>query len=146
MIPFIDTSALIKLYVAELGSESLRAKLEKSTIVVSQLSYAEVYATFARRLREGLLKSDEVEVVTSAFEQDWGAMVQVPFSDHVARQIRRLCLQHPLRGADAFQLACAAMLRSEGSDVTFIASDRGLLGIASADGFAVFDPEIAEGS
>lgn len=142
MIPFVDTSALIKLYVAELGSESLRARLEKSTIVVSQLTYAEVHATVARRFREGLLKQDELELVISAFEQDWKTMVQVPFSDSVARQIHRLCLQFPLRGADAFQLACAAMLRAEGSDVSFIASDRGLLDIASADGFAVFNPEV----
>ena len=51
---YLDTSALIKRYIWESGSEQIRGMFrEKAFIVTSKIAYAEVYAAFTRRRREG---------------------------------------------------------------------------------------------
>lgn len=141
MIVFLDTSALVKLYIAENGSQALQVRVDNIVVAVSQLTYGESYATFARRLREGFLAAEEHEAVCEAFEHDWRTVMRIPFSDDVLTHVPGLCRRYPLRGADAMQLACAAMLRDEDVEVLFSTSDQRLLAAASAEGLAVFDPE-----
>ena len=140
MIVFLDTSALVKLYLVEDGSETLQNRVENTVVAVSPLTYGEIHATFARRLRENLLTPDEHNLLCEAFEADWSTLLQIPFSREVLSQIPGLCRRHPLRGADAMQLACSLMLREEDVEVFFVASDRQLLTAASAEGVGVLDP------
>ena len=105
MILFLDTSALVKLYIAEPGSEAMRRRVSNELIAVSQLAYAEAHATFARRWREDLLTADELQILIANFEHDWQTVLQIPISEHVLPLVRDLCRDHPLRGADALQLA-----------------------------------------
>lgn len=143
MIVFLDTSALVKLYIVETGSQALLSRIENTVVAVSQLTYGEIYATFARRLREGLLTADEHQSVSTAFEDDWRTLIRLPFSDEVLSHVPGLCQRYPLRGADAMQLACASMLGSEDVELLFVTSDQRLLAAGRAEGFAVFDPEQA---
>lgn len=48
MILFVDTSALIKLYIAEPGSQAMQLKVPGKLLAASYLTYAEAHATFAR--------------------------------------------------------------------------------------------------
>lgn len=141
MIVFLDTSALVKLYIAETGSQALQHQLENTVVAVSDLTYGETYATFARRLREDLLTAEEHLALCKAFEEDWWTVIRIPFSTDVLSHIPGLCSRHPLRGADAMQLSCAMMLMNEDVDVLFATSDQRLLAAASAEGMAVLDPE-----
>jgi predicted nucleic acid-binding protein len=145
VIVFLDTSALVKLYLVEDGSEALRAHLENTIVAVSPLTFGEVYATFARRLREGLLTPGECDILGEAFEEDWITLLQIPFSREVLAQVPGLCRRHPLRGADAMQLACALLLHQEEVEVLFGTSDRQLLAAARAEGVAVLDPADSSG-
>jgi predicted nucleic acid-binding protein len=53
---FLDTSALVKVYVSELGSERMREDARRDgPKAASVLAFAEMHATFARRRREELL-------------------------------------------------------------------------------------------
>ena len=52
MTLFLDTSALVKLYLDEPGSHSIRERVTESTVALSHVAYGEIYATFARRFRE----------------------------------------------------------------------------------------------
>ena len=140
MILFLDTSALVKLYIAEPGSEALLRKIPGKLVAVSHLAYAEAHATFARRRREDLLTADEYELVLDSFEADWGTTIQVPVSDEVLALVPELCRDHPLRGADALQLAAALMIHRQGVEVHFATSDRQLLSVAEEEGLTVFDP------
>ncbi|HVT17945.1 MAG TPA: type II toxin-antitoxin system VapC family toxin [Thermoanaerobaculia bacterium] len=66
MILFLDTSALVKLYIAEPGSERMRAAAARAEpVAVSVLAFAEIHATFARRRREELLQATEFEQLPS---------------------------------------------------------------------------------
>jgi len=141
VIVFLDTSALVKLYIAESGSDALQDRIENTVAAVSPLTYGETYATFARRLREDLLTAEEHRLVSGAFEKDWTTLLQIPFSKDVLTQIPNLCRRHPLRGADAMQLACALMLRDEDVEVLFVTSDQQLLRAGNVEGVSTFDPE-----
>ena len=143
MIRFLDTSALIKLYIAEHGSQRLVEWLADSAVAVSQLTYGEVFATFARRRREHLVSDEEHTRLCTAFEHDWGGFFRLHFSDAALSHVPGLCHRHPLRGADALQLACATLLRDEGLELILATSDRQLLTAAKAEGLQVFDPEVA---
>ena len=53
MILFCDTSALVKLYIIEVGSEELKALiLEAEAVAVCRIAWAEAYAALSRRARE----------------------------------------------------------------------------------------------
>lgn len=141
MIAFLDTSALIKLYIAEDGSQALKERVGDEVLAVSQLTYGETFATFARRFRENLLSAEEHQELGEVFANDWEAFLKIPFSDDVLLHVPELCRRHPLRGADAMQLACALMLRQEQLEILFATSDQRLLAAARGEGLAVFDPE-----
>lgn len=140
MILFLDTSALVKLYIAEPGSERLREAVSRDEpLVVSILAFPEFHATVARRTREGLLEAEEREQIHQSFAEDWKALTQVPLGAQVLTSIRALCETYPLRGADAVHLASALLLKDESLPVTFVCADQRLLEAASAEGLAILD-------
>ena len=141
MILFVDTSVLVKLYIAEPGSERMRESAgHEDHIAASLLAFAESHATFARRHRERFLLTPELEELLLRFTEDWDELMQVPISAEILALVPGLCKRHPLRGADAVHLASALLLRQEGLDVLFACSDGGLLTAAAAEGLAIFDP------
>lgn len=109
-------------------------------IAVSALGYAEVHATFARRLRESLLTPEEHDALTDRFERDWLSVILVPVRPVVLAKVPELVNDHPLRGADAVHLASALVLLEAGLDLVFAVSDRRLGEAAMARGIPVFDP------
>lgn len=139
----LDTSALVKLYLDEPGSQSIQERVAKTTVALSHLAYGEVYATFARRLRENLLNDNEHDAVCTAFEEDWTAVLRIPLSAEVLAHVPPLCRRHPLRGADALHLASAMMLVEREIDVTFASSDRRQLEAAATEGLATLAPAVS---
>lgn len=141
MIFFVDTSALIKLYVEEPGSDLMRSLAARGEpMAASHLAFAEMHASFSRRRREGLFLPDEFEELGLRWAEDWQGFMQVPIGAEVLALVPRLCEIHPLRGADALHLASALMLEENGLDVTFACSDRTLLAAAHSEGLATYNP------
>ncbi len=137
---YVDTSALVKLYLTELGSASMHARARGQRLATSVLAYAEAHATFARHARHPAVSHDECDRVVRAFERDWLKMARVPMSRAVLARIPALCGAHALRGADAIHLASALLLSVEGLAVTFACSDVRLIDAARRESLAVFDP------
>jgi len=141
LILFLDTSALVKLYIAEFGSERMREFVARGEpMAVSALAFAEMHATFSRRRREGLLLASELEQIQLSFAADWETLLQVPLGAAVLKRVPRLCESHPLRGADAVHLASALLLQEEGLETVFACSDHRLLEAAATEGLATFNP------
>jgi predicted nucleic acid-binding protein len=143
---FLDTSALVKVYVSELGSERMReAARRDEPKAASVLVFAEMHATFARRRREELLTPSELAQVQRDFGNDWERLTRISVVDAVLRLVPGLCERHSLRGADAVHLASALLLHEEGLEIIFACSDRNLLGAVDAEGLVIFDPALEAG-
>ena len=72
MTLYLDTSSLVKLYVAEPDTEAVRRLVDDAAIVAtSQIAYPETRAALARRRREGALSPRAFATARRTFEADW---------------------------------------------------------------------------
>lgn len=140
---YLDTSALVKKYAIESGTNEVRALLEKEdTIITSKLTYAEVCASFARKLREGNMGKASYSKAWESFLNDWEVFTLVEVREEIFPLIHKLTQTHPLRGADAVHLSSALWVGKEiGQPLRFIASDGLLLNAAVKEGLEVINPE-----
>lgn len=108
MILYLDSSALVKLYVAEPGSETVRAAAGRAALCCTHLiAYAEVRAALARALRLGRETTAGLARHKAEFDRAWARFdVILP---HVAlvRRAGDLAEQYALRGYDSVHLAAA---------------------------------------
>jgi hypothetical protein len=138
-VRFWDTSAIVPLLVAEATTpracEVLRADPE---LAVWWATGTECVSAIARAERAGLRPGDalaRLDVLSFAW-------LEVAASDNVRRGAARLLRVHPLRAADAFQLA-AAIVAAEGDPRTlpFVTFDLRLADAASREGFPIVGSE-----
>lgn len=141
---YLDSSALIKRYVAELGSTFIDKLFDDnaSFFFASFLTYAEVNATLARLCRMGFISSTNKMESLKNFEKDWRGLSIVAYSDVIRETIPALTDRFPLSGADSIQLACAASLKKHAGDFTFLTSDQRLLNAANDFGLKAIDPAL----
>lgn len=127
MILYLDTSALVKLYVEEVGSTDVALWVEQVGVVVTaRIAYAEARAAFARQRRERGLTTASLRRVVTHFDEDWGRYAVVEITDALVRIAGRYAERHALRGFDALHLAAATQLRGSGDPVAFGCFDRAL--------------------
>lgn len=114
MIAFLDTSALVKRYIKEEGTDDLLALWDRAEhVAVSRLAYAETVAAFRRKQREEPRNSGAIDLALSRFQREWVALVVVELSERLRSTIDRLLKAHALRGADAVHLSSALLLDAE---------------------------------
>lgn len=147
---FLDTSAILKRYVEERGSDWVTRICAQNDIVVSALTYAEIASSVARRHREGSLGLTRPTAVLDLYGDDTQAIWVIAVRSRVVRDAADLLLQSPaaitLRAFDALQLACARhaqsrAIRRGAGNLTFVSSDHRLLAAAEWAGLAVDNPE-----
>lgn len=145
---YLDTSALIKRFVAEKGSPLVRALVtRKGPVATAKIAYVEVHAGLARKHREGRLSGRHYTLACRQFEGDWPSYARVDLLDDILLLARDLIRQHPLRGFDAIHLASAISLRTSlGEEVTFAAADGRLLQAAKAERLRTLDVESFQAS
>lgn len=144
---FFDTNALIKRYMMELGSvwvRNLIQTLPSPTIIVSRLSFTEVYSVLNRygRMKPPKLSVNSTIRYKALFRKHirWEYTV-VPIDDFRIISAARLINKYPLRSLDALQLACAIYAQQILSDpLTFVSADNDLLTAASGEGLLVDNP------
>ncbi len=141
---FYDTSAIVKRYFVETGSERVDVMLtdSASSHIISRLTLAEVNAAIVRRA-----PSNDVADLTVRFDNDaetvFGYVVVVDaMFDEAVVLVRR----HRLRGCDSLQLASALHLSQalqaldEENDLVFVCADGDLNAAALVEGLAVINP------
>jgi predicted nucleic acid-binding protein len=144
-VNYLDTSALIKRFVAEKGSLLVQTIVSRSeSVATAKIAYAEVYAGLTRKYREGHLSKNQYALACRQFESDWHAYIRVDLVDDVLLLARDLIQRHPLRGFDAIHLASALSLKATlNEDITFAASDNRLLRAAEAEQLSALNVERA---
>jgi predicted nucleic acid-binding protein len=104
---YLDTSSLVKLYVAESDSDSVRAHVDRATIVAtSTIAYAEARAALARRRRERALRPAAFTAAKRKLETDWPKFFAVQVTEAVCQDAGQLAERYALRGYDSVHLAC----------------------------------------
>ena len=106
MTLYLDTSSLVKLYIAEPDTDAVRTLVDRATIVAtSGIAYPETRAALARRRRERALSPTAYRIATRAFEDDWSRYLAVDVSAAICREAGNLAEQYRLRGYDSVHLA-----------------------------------------
>lgn len=138
MILYLDTSALVKLYVTESASDEVRAAVAHARMIATAtITYAEARAAFSRRHREGALSGAALRQVVAALDEDWDTYVRLDVDDRLARKAGHLAGRRTLRGFDAVHLAAALHLGDlVGAPPGFGCYDDRLLAAALAEGLA----------
>lgn len=143
---YLDTSALVKLFVEEVGSEQVRALAEgrksAEVLLVSRLGYTEVSVTLARMVHHGRILAADLPRHQGSLDDYWDQSIQdVALTEEVLEDARQLAQRFPLRTYDAIHLASARearrMLRGVfDGELKFLSSDEALLKAAQSVGFS----------
>jgi predicted nucleic acid-binding protein len=138
LILYLDTSAWLKLYIDERGTQEVIAAVQSAELVaISRVAYAEARAALARVLREKRTTRAEHRKRIAALDADYVEVLKVEVSEDVVRQAGELAESHALRGFDAIQLASARWLaRKSHKPVRLMAFDGRVSEAAHALGFA----------
>jgi len=138
MILYLDTSALVKLYVEEAGTEEVAAAVGRSERVVTcRIAYAEARAAFARAKRERVLSERDLRAAVRRLDLDFGAYDLVEVTDSLVRRAGELAEKRALRGFDALHLASALLAVRDAGRAEFGSYDSRLSTAAKAEGFRV---------
>jgi predicted nucleic acid-binding protein len=142
---YLDTSALVKLYVREPGTQAMLrlASDLNNQIKISSLARVEFRCGIQRRARNGELSLQGTEAAIAHFERGLSTrFVQQPPTDLVIQMAVDLCDRHSLRALDALQLAsciCFAPAAAQRLPV-FVSSDQRLLQAAVAEHLPTLNP------
>jgi predicted nucleic acid-binding protein len=137
---FWDSSALVTLWTESPGLQALRARYDdaRDPILVWWATPVECVSAIARREREGAITATEASTVVSHLRLTARAWQTVVPSESVREHAYRLLRTHPLRGADALQLAAALTIAGDApATVDFVTRDDRLAEAAGKEGFAV---------
>lgn len=143
MVVYLDTSALVKLYVEEEEGRELvrRAVVEADRVVTSTVAYTETRAALARKQREGIFAEEQLRSAVSDLDRNWAEFLSLPVSNSVARLAGEMAEQYALRGFDAIHLASAKHLEERFDELRFLAFDDRLMDAAREASMAVYEEE-----
>lgn len=142
MIYYFDTSALVKIYHQEAGSETVKALYSSTTdqIVISNLTIPETFSTFQRKRKEALIsRKDNLSVLRRFFTDITTRFKVTPLGQKHIFLSLDLIDRHNLRTLDALHLASALLIRP--LKITFVCADNQLLEAAIQEGLAGLNPE-----
>lgn len=141
MILYLDTSSLVKLYITEAHTSSVRGWVEEAEIVATcRVAYPEMISALTRRLKTGDLAKQDHALLIKAFSKEWQNFAVIDFNEIDAG---RLAAAYGLRGFDAVHLSAARLLKSAASipSVAFSSFDAQLNTAAVAEKLNVLQPK-----
>lgn len=146
---FFDSSAIVKRYVNEIGSnfvDSLTDLKSRNIVLLARVTRVEVAAAIARRLKNKSITPADAQNILAAFQYDLiNNYYTVEITPVLLSSAMSLATKHALRGYDAVQLA--AVLESNEERIinllpplTLISADAELNAAAQAEGLNVENP------
>ncbi len=142
MIYYLDTSALVKVYHPEEGSECVRTLYDSPVDqrVISNLSLPETFSSFHRKRVEGVLSDPEFQAVVGKYFSDIAQKryLVTPLNDHHIQLSLGIIKRRGLKTLDALHLASVLALHP--LEVTFVCADASLNLAAVQEGVACLNP------
>ena len=142
---YLDTSALIKLYIEEEGTERVvgaTGDFDGVQIIILDITPLEARSAVRRRQREGDISGADADRILNQIEDDGSSLFVVqPSTSAVIEEAARLIDRHPLRTYDALQLAgCLVTRDNVPGPLTFVCADVRLCEAAGQEGLTVLNP------
>lgn len=139
---FWDASAIVPLVINEPTSAAVLAMLEQDPhVVVWWTTEVECVSAITRREREGVLDAADVVAATGRLETLRAAWEEIRPGARLRQTATRLLRVHPLRAADALQLAAALTAADDDPrSLPFVTLDERLARAAEREGFPVVEP------
>lgn len=145
---YLDTSALVKRYRAEQGTEVIEQLLSNPSpedrFFISFLSIIELTSAVLRLVRGGQLREASANELLATFRGDVRDLFRVwPLNEDITTHAVAVVEAHRLRSADALHLATAERVASlaSGTQIVMVSSDQELLVAADAAGLIPPDPQ-----
>ena len=147
---YLDTSALVKLYIRESGTERLLqlVGVTQHKFAILALAQIEFHSAVRRRARAGDIGSASADEVLARFARHLEAkFLRQPVNEAVLETARNLVDRHPLRAYDAIQLAGCLVLRSSMGQESpvFVSADQDQSQAAEAEGLVCLNPRPESG-
>lgn len=150
---YFDSSALVKYYIIESGTEWVRNSIDGrvgmewvNSISTSALTWAEMISAFAKRHRMESISTHSCRALTARFLREARLRYgRLRVNDVVIEAAVELIQRHPLRAYDAVQLATALLLNrrllaDKLPSLTFVSADNVLCKAARAEGLSTENP------
>ena len=141
---YLDTSALVKLYIEETGTARVLATVEaaEGAQIITDISRVESRSAVRRRERASDISGTEANQILKQIERDVSSFFLVqPTSSAVLEEALRLIDRYPLRAYDALQLAGCLVVRDNlPGPVTFVCADAQLCQAAEQEGLTTLNP------
>lgn len=142
---FWDSSAVLPLFIEQHYSAEVKAVANHvPEMVLWWGTSLEVFAATSRLRREGGISVEEESRVNAAVDELRDMSHEIQPSEHVRLLATRVLRTHPLRTADALQLAAALAWAGTPRGAVFVTLDTRLARAARLEGFAVA-PDILPG-
>jgi predicted nucleic acid-binding protein len=134
------TSARVKLYVRESGSDALPAEAgAASAVAVCRIAWAEAVAATARRARDVPADAAALDAARQRLREHWPRYVVVEVTQALVERAGDHADTFALRGHDSVQLAAARTVQEAGrEDLCFACYDARLRKFAKVLGIRVF--------
>jgi len=147
---YLDTSALLKRYKLESGSETMDELFSHSHFPAKRLlttvfTILEVSSACERLFRVGIISQTSYGKLMKAFSADTDRSIHfLSVDDDIILSASEISQKYFLRTGDAIQLASLVRARESVSgydiEIVFLASDNALCRSATQEGFTVLNP------
>lgn len=147
---FLDSSALLKHYVNEMGSAWVGEILHPAnnhTVHTAAITEVEIIAALARRSKAPGAKPQEFSAAIASFRADFDSYIRVvEITPQLLRSASHLAEKYAMRGYDAVQLAAAIRINTDyqARKIPFsvVSADDELNAAAVAEGLRVENPNL----
>ena len=148
---FLDSSALVKRYIREVGSDQVRLLTDPGSnhvLYIAAITPVELTSAVVRRLRN-VIPAPGLDDLLHRMQRESTSLYRiVELTGAILEDAIQLARRRALRAYDAMQLASvldvnASRIAVGLDDSEFVCSDRDLIDAALAEGLNVVNPDIA---
>lgn len=145
---FLDTSALVKHYHSETGSEGVNQLIDSADnrIIISRFALVEFHSALAKKVRSGVLTVAECEILMRRFRGDlrrrkYGIIrLLISHFRSAVQIIQEQGFGKNVRTLDSLQLASAVHSANQLRSIHFVSADVELCQMAQREGLLVLNP------